>query len=158
MSIPGYVYEVPLDPIAVTAAKTLIQLKCGAAAGAEIIEALLYQTTKTTSELLRIAFARKSAAATVTSVTPLKVGGAADPTALAVGGTSATGVNASAEGTDTDVLGQGALNVLNAEVWRIPIPEGRIWVPAGAIIGLKLFTAPAASMTIGGYLRFREYQ
>jgi hypothetical protein len=158
MSLPGYLYEVNLDPVAVTIAKTLIQVKAGSAAGLELIEAVLYQTTKTTSEMLRVAFARKSAAATVTSVTPLKVGGAADPAALAVGGTSATGVNASAEGTDTDVLGQGGFNVLNGEVMRLPIPEGRIWVPAGAILGLKLFTAPAASMTIGGYLRFREYQ
>ncbi len=152
----GYIYSVRLAPTAITAAKTLIQIKTGAAAIA-ILDGRFYQVTKTTTELLAVQMLRKSAAATVTSFTPLKWN-PGDPVALAVGGTSATGTNASAEGTDTDILFETVWNVLNGEFNFLDIPEGRLWVPQASIMGFKLNTAPAASMTIGGYARFIEYQ
>jgi hypothetical protein len=157
MKESGYVYHVELPSTAVTAAKTLVQIKAGAAA-LELLEVRVSQITKTASELLEVQILRKTAAATVTSFTPLKVGGSADPASLAVGGTSATGNNASAEGTNGDILFKGIWNVLNGEYIYLPTPEDRIWVPQAGIIGIKLNTAPAASMNIICIAHFVEYQ
>lgn len=156
MKNEGYTYHVEMPSTAITAAKTLLQIKAGAAP-LEILWFALSQVTKTTSELLQIQILRKSAAATVTSFTPLKLNPAA-PSALAVGGTSATGYNASAEGTDTDILFKDHWNVLNGNYQYLPTPEDRIWVPQAAIIGIKLNTAPAASMTMILSCHFVEYQ
>jgi hypothetical protein len=152
----GFVYTVRLAPTALTTAKTLIQIKAGNAA-IELLGAKIYQVTKTTSELLAIQILRKSAAATVTAFTPLKVS-PANPSSLAVGGTTATGVTATAEGTDGDILEEDVWNVINGSWSYLPIPEQRIWVPASGIVGLKLNTAPAASMSVGAVIYFIEYQ
>jgi hypothetical protein len=151
----GNVYAVRLAPTAITAAKTLIQIKAGAGA-LVIVKARVYQKTKTTTEFLDLHVVRKSAAATVTSFTPLKLRTGSEAS-LAVGGTSATGVNATAEGTDTEILDEDDWNVLNGGWMELDIPEGRIWVPQAGIIGLKLNTAPAASMTIGAVVHFMEF-
>jgi hypothetical protein len=83
----------------------------------------------------------------VTSFTPLKMN-PNDPASLAAGGTSATGYNASAEGTNTDILRKEHWNVING-VWQyLPVPEDRIRVPQAGIFGVKLNTAPAAAMTM----------
>jgi hypothetical protein len=157
MSLSGATYIVRLDSTAVTAAKTLLQVKAGAAAPLELISAKISQITKTTTELLNIQILRKSAAATVTSFTPLKLD-PGNPTAAAVGGTAATGINATVEGTDTDIILSEVWNILNG-VWQyLPLPEERIWVPAAGILGIKLNTAPAASMNIIAELKFREFQ
>lgn len=152
----GYPYIVRLDPTAQTAAKTLIQVKAGNAALC-ILSAKIYQITSTASQLLRVEILRKTAAATVTSFTPLKLG-PNDPASLAVGGTAATGTNASAEGTNGDVLEQDMWNVINGSWSYLPVPEDRIWVTNGGIIALVLQTAPAASMTIGAFVRFMDMQ
>lgn len=157
----GYIYSVVMAPTAVTAAKTLIQVKTGAAP-VDLLDARIYQVTKTSSELLAVQLHQYivPTAGTVTSVTPLK-SNHLDPAALAVGGTSATGTNASAEpsgGTDNLVYSTN-WNVLNGEWYFLDIPEGRIRAAQGGdLITLKLNTAPAASMTIGAVLRFIEYQ
>lgn len=149
-------YAVRLAPTAITAGKTLIQIKSGSASPLEILSARIFQVTKTTSEMLEVNILRKTAAATVTSATPLKAD-PNDPASGAVGGTSATGTNATAEGTDGDILEDGMWNVLNGEWLYMPLPEDRIWVPAAGIIALKLVTSPAASMTIGAIVRYAEY-
>lgn len=151
----GYVYTIRMAPVAVTAIKTLIQVKAGAAR-LDIIAARVYQITKTSSEMLAIQILHKTVAATVTSATPLPdiVGGTAS---LAVGGTTATGTNASAEGTDGNVVDEGVWNILNGEYNILYIPEMRKPVPQGGIAALKLNTAPAASMTIGAILTIIEY-
>ncbi len=152
----GYVYTIRLAPTSISAAKTLIQVKAGACA-LEVVYARVYQVTKTSTELLALQQLRKSAAATVTSFTPLKHN-PGDPAALCVGGTSATGTNASAEGTDSDILDETDWNVLNGEFLWLPVPEERIRVPQSGIYGLKLNTAPAAAMTIGAVVKVREFQ
>jgi hypothetical protein len=149
-------YSVRLAPTAITAGKSLIQIKSGAASTLEILFARIFQVTKTTSEMLEVNVLRKTAAATVTSYTPLKAD-ANDPASGAAGGTAATGINASAEGTDGDILEDGMWNVLNGEWTYLPVPEDRIWVPAAGIVALKLVTSPAASMTIGAIVRYAEY-
>lgn len=161
MTGEGYVYVVRLAPTAITAAKTLIQIKAGAAPIA-ILEARVYQVTKTSSELLAlqlIQYTGSPTAGTVTSATPVPIN-PSDPAALAVGSTSATGVNASAEpsGGNANIITEGVWNVLNGEWSYLPVPEGRERIAQSKLFGLKLNTAPAASMTIGGYVKFIEYQ
>ena len=152
----GYLYTVRMNAVAVTAAKTLIQIKAGAAA-IDLVELRIHQVTKTDNEMLEVQILRKSAAATVTSFTPIKTN-PNDPTALAVGGTAATGTNASAEGTDADILDEDIWNVILGSWKQLDIPEGRFREQQGGIIALKLNTAPAASMTIGAIAKFLEYR
>jgi len=156
-----YIYTVRLAPTAITAAKTLIQIKTGAAR-IEIVKARVYQVTKLTSELLNLQLIQYTAAptfATVTSYTPDP--NPSDPAALAVGGTTATGVNATAEpsGGTAVVKEETDWNILNGEWLYLPVPEDRIPVQQGGLgFTLKLNTAPAASMTIGAIVSFIEYQ
>lgn len=152
----GYTYIVRCPATSQTAAKTLIQIASGAAP-IEILSAKVMQVTKTTSELLNLQILRKSGAASVTSYTPLKLA-TLDPTSLAVGGAALTGYNASGEGTDTDILEDDIWNVLNGSWTYLPVPEDRIWMPPSAFLGLKLNTAPGASMSIAAWIRYREYR
>lgn len=152
----GFVYYAEMPSTAITAAKTLVQILAGAAA-LDIVSVRVSQVTKTATELLELQLLRKSAAATVTSFTPLKYN-PNDPSALAVGGTSATGNNASAEGTNGDILLKASWNVLNGEWLYLPVPEGRIRVPQAGIFAVKLNTAPAASMNIICCVEFMEYR
>lgn len=158
----GFVYAVRMSPTAVTVAKTLIQIKTGAAP-IDILMARVYQVTKVTSELLNLVLNQYTAAptfGTVTSFTPTPLNGL-DPAALAVGSTTATGVNATAEpsGGTVVVPDETDWNVLNGEWMYLPIPEARIRIKQGGLgFTLKLNTAPAASMTIGAVVHFIEYQ
>jgi len=161
MKADGYVYVVRLPPTAVTAAKTLIQIKAGAAM-IEIVSARIYQVTKTTSELLAVQMIQHTGAVTpgtVTAFTPLPLA-ATDPVALAVGGTAATGVNASAEpsGGAANIVEETVWNILNGEWLYLPVPENRIQVAQTKLFTFKLNTAPAASMIIGATVTFIEYQ
>lgn len=162
MSSPSYLYTVRLAPTAITAAKTLIQIK-PVTATIQIIRAKIHQVTKTTSEMLDIQQSRYTGgftAATVTSATAILKGGTSDPASLAVGGTSATGVNATAEpsgGTQT-IVDEEVWNVLNGVWVDLPIPENRAMFSNGELYTLKLNTAPAASMTIGAIVDYVEFR
>jgi len=151
----GYVYELRNGGVVCATASTLLQIKAGASA-LEILRATVGQKGSTTSTIERVGLVRKSAAATVTSTTALKMN-AGDPAALAVGGTAATGITASAEGTDTDILVDENFNIVNGTWTWLGTPEERIRVPQGGIIGLKFLTAPG-SQTWYCSLKFREFQ
>ena len=138
----------------VSAAITLIQLKAGATVPLEILRANVAQHNSTTSAMQPVILVRKSAAATVTSFTPVKTD-ENDGAASAAGGTSATGVNASAEGTDTDVVFNDAFNVLNGWLY-LPVPEERIKVLGAGIIGLKFADAPSTALSVRATVTFRE--
>ncbi len=157
----GYIYTVRLAPTAQTTAKTLIQIKSGAAA-IDIVSARIYQVTKTTSELLNVQLIQYTAAPTFgtgTSATPAPLNGL-DPAALAVGGATATCVQATDPSGGTSVVQEETdWNVLNGEWLYLPIPEARIRIKQGGLgFVLRLNTAPAASMTIGAIVTFIEYQ
>lgn len=162
MSSPSYLYTVRMAPTALTAAKTLIQIR-PVTATIQIIRAKIHQITKTTSELLDIQQSRYTGAftaATVTSATPILKGGSSDPASLAVGGTTATGVNATAEpsgGTQT-LTDEEVWNILNGTWIDLPIPENRMMVSNNELYTLKLNTAPAASMTIGAIVDYVEFR
>jgi hypothetical protein len=141
---------------AVTSAITLVQIAAGSSAGLQILEVRLAQSSSTTSTMLPIQINRKSAAATVTSFTPLLTN-PNDAAAKAVGGSTATGVNASGEGTDGDILVQDVWNYLSGWLYQ-PIPEQRVQVAPSGIIALKLPVAPTASITLTATVTFQELE
>ena len=147
------VYSVVGSTATLTTAKTLIQIKAGAATSLEILRAWISQTTSETSDTSEAQVLRKSATATVTSFTPLLFE-VSDQAAKAVGGTSATGINASGEGTDGDILIREGFNVLAGWTW-LPTPEERIFVEPAGFIGLK-FNVNISSATLVYGMIFRE--
>lgn len=149
------VYVVSMTRVAVTGAITLIQLVAGATVPLQIIRIVLGQTSSTTSTQQSVQVNRKSGAATVTSFTPIKKGPTTDPAASAVGGTSATGTNASAEGTDTNIICQDVWNFLNGWLF-LPTPKDYPFVDAAAILGLKLPIAPGSSTTLTADVTLEE--
>ena len=148
-------YVVSMTAVAVTGAITLIQLKAGATVPIQIIRATVAQSSSTTSTQQRVQINRKSAAGTVTSFTPLKMGPSTDPAAAAAGGTSSTGTNASAEGTDTDILKQDVWNYLNGWM-HLPTPKEYLFVDAATFVGSKFPAAPGSSVTISADVVFEE--
>lgn len=140
------VYTVSMTRVSVTVAITIIQIKAGATVPLQIIRAVIGQTASTTSTQQAVQINRKSATATVTSFTPLTNGPSTDPAASAVGGTSATGTNASAEGTDTNILRQDVFNFLNGWLF-LPTPKEYIFVDAATFLGLKFPTTPTITCT-----------
>lgn len=148
------IYSAYMNAVSVSGAITLVQIKAGTSRAVELIRAWVSQSGSTTSAMQRVQIVRKSGAATVTSFTPIKMAGGS-PTADAAGGTSATGTNASSEGTDGDVLIADACNVLTGWLW-VPTPEERIVIPAGGIVGLKFPAAPGAALTISAGFVFGE--
>jgi hypothetical protein len=149
----GRVYVVSMTRVSVTVAISLIQVVAGATVPLEILRAVIGQTASTTSTQQAVQLNRKSAAATVTSFTPIKQGPVTDPAAAAVGGTTATGTNASAEGTDSNIVRQDVFNFLNGWLF-LPTPNEFPFVDAASIIALKFPTTPALTCTAD--LIFRE--
>jgi hypothetical protein len=144
----------------ISTAITVLQLKAGANNGFEIVRGSLTQYGSTTSDQEEIALVRKSVGATVTQAVIGGSGGTLfyrDPNestpSLSLG-TTATGVIATGEGTDSDYVLREAFNVLNGWVY-LPVPEERIYVPPAGIIGLKFIVAPA-SQTWDAELVIRE--
>lgn len=148
----GRIYVVNHNVVVATAI-TIIQIKAGANKPLKIIEASISQSTVTTSAQMLAALIRKTAAATVTSFTPLKLS-PNDPVADAVGGAAATGITATAEGTDGGILHRKASNILNEWLY-LPVPEQRILVPAAGIIALKFLSTPT-SATYAAHIIFEE--
>lgn len=152
----GFVYSAQMVDTSVSGAITILQVKAGAADPIQLLRAFVSQRTLTVSAQQRIQIVRKSAAATVTSFTPIKYN-PASPASGAAGGTAATGYNGSAEGTDGDVVIADIFNILAGWLW-VPTPEERIVVPAGGIIALKFPTAPGSAMTVAAGLVWEEWQ
>ena len=138
----GRLYVVNNLNVTISTAITIIQIKAGASNPLWLVRAKLSQKGSTTSAQERVQILRKTAAATVTSATPLLFDGD-DVAAKAAGGTSATGITATGEGTDGDVLVDQGFNVLNGFEW-IATPMEMIKVPVSGFIALKFPAAPAS--------------
>ena len=153
--MPHGPFVLQMTNVSVSAAISLLQLKAGATTPLQLLEARISQSSSTTSTQQRAELVRKSVAATVTAFTAL-LENPADAAAAAVGGTAATGTNASAEGTDTDILLLWDFNILNGLLW-LPAPEDRIWVAPAGMIALKFPAAPSAAITVDAQIKFLEY-
>lgn len=139
----GHLYRVQHSAVVATAI-TILQVKAGAATPFEVLRAWINQRGTVVSLQESIQLLRKTAAATVTAATvgthvlKLRPG---DPTPDLSLGTAATGVIATAEGTDGDILADNGFNVLSGWEW-VRLHEGHLIVPAGGIVALKFATAP----------------
>lgn len=131
--------------VTTSTAITIAQIKAGATNPLEILRVALTQSDVTTSAQAALRLLRKSAAATVTSFTPLKLH-PSYPAADAVGGTAATGITATAEGTDGDILDDAGFNILNGYLWTPSCEEERIYVPPAGIFAVKFPVAPTSAL------------
>ena len=137
------IYTINHNAIVVSTAITIIQYKAGATNKARVVRFSIGQGLSETSTMEQIQLLRKTGAATVTSFTPLE-NDPDGPAAFGVGGTTATGITAPAEGTDGDILVNAAFNILNGYEWvRSDLNE--IIIPAAGIIALKFPVAPASA-------------
>lgn len=137
------IYTINHLGIAVSTAITVVQYKAGATNKASVVRFRVTQRLSETSQQEQIYLLRKTAAATVTAFTPIEndPDGAA---AFGVGGTAATGITATAEGTDGDVLVSAGFNVLNGFEW-VRSDMNEIIVPAAGIIAIKFPVAPTSA-------------
>lgn len=155
------VYVVSLVGVSVSAAKTLIQIKSGPLNPLKLLRARLSQRSSTTTTMLPVQIRRKTATATgLTPFTPILLGPFDDPAAKAVGGATATGTDATGEGTDGDILVQDDMNYLNGFLWTPTQELEQIYVDAASgargFIAMKLPVAPAA-VTLSGDMFFSEF-
>jgi hypothetical protein len=126
---------------------------------AEILSFNVSQSGSTTSAMDQIRLVRKTAAATVTTgavgtnvfdFTGNSTSGSS--TFRGTLGTTTTGVVATAEGTDGDIIHQFNFNVLGGYEWNAQ-PNMRIWVPLSGIIALKMKAVIAATYDVELVLR-----
>lgn len=124
----------------------------------EVTRCWVNQSTVTTSSQTRIQLIRKTGTApTVTSQSPAIVGTASSQASKCVGGTAATGITATAEGTNGTVYIEEGFNIVNGWLY-LPVPEERIMVGGNAAngIGLLFPTAPTSAGWVSGQ-EFIEY-
>lgn len=140
----GRTYVVTNAGVTISTAITVIQVKAGASNPLWLLRAYIGQENSIVSVQERIRIVRKTVAATVTSSTPLLYD-TDDTAAKAVGGTAATGITGTAEGTDGDLLVGRCFDVRMGMEW-IATPLEMIYVPAGGIIALKFPVAPASQL------------
>ena len=123
---------------AVTTAKTLIQIKAGAAMPLDLVEVRV-DGQSDTADAMEILILRKTAAATVTDFTPIEDMEAGPAAAATGGGGNTTGTMASGEGTDGDVLARGDASVQagGGFFWSRNMGGRKIHVPAAGFIAVK---------------------
>lgn len=142
--MPGpYARQVQLLRTAISTQITVVQVKAGPAASIDISDIAATMRGSTTSAQETLQLVRKTSAASVNASTVFERN-TGDPSPNAAASSSQCGVNASAEGSDGDVIDEYSFNVLNGLAW-VYIPELRIHVQAAGIIGLKFPVAPASN-------------
>jgi len=145
----GRVYVARLSSVSVSVVKTLIQVTAPSTAHLKILRAWISNDASETSQQEVAQILRKTAGGTGTSFTPIKL----DPNDAVAGATVIN--NLTAEGTDGDILISEGFNILNGWLY-VPVPEERIIVPPGGIIGLKLATLAAAFTVSAGLVWMEE--
>lgn len=138
----GRLYKVQNLAATITTAITIIQVKAGPTNPLWIVRFFIGQRNSAASVMERVQLLRKTGAATVSSFTPLLTD-QDDPAAKAVGGTTATGINGTAEGTDSDILVSRPFNIQTGYEF-IPTSIEQYKVQPGGIIALKFPNAPAS--------------
>jgi hypothetical protein len=130
---------------------TAIQYAASSTNTAELLYFAISQSGSTTSAQEQVRVLRKSAAATVTAgvagTTVFDAAGGASGTIRGTLSTTATGVNASSEGTDGDELFRTNFNVLSGyeRDWQ---PNARIWVPVSGIVAIKIKAVVALTFDV----------
>lgn len=144
--------------VSISTAISPLQLKAGVNGPIEILRSSLGQgSTATSAQTAAALVQRKTAAATVTTATAgthLLKQNPINPTTDASLGTTATGITATAEGTDGEQTITRGFNDLNGAEW-LATPEERILVAQGGIVAQKFLVAPQ-SATRYCEISFRE--
>lgn len=145
---------------------TLLQIKASTTSGFEVLSGSLSQRGSTVSEEDEVCIIRKTVGATVSVAVSGGVSGnvfSIDPNTTSELSSSngpqlgpqATGFNATAEGTDGDLILRQGFNILNGWAY-LPVPEERIWVLPGGIIAVKFMAPPGSSNNWDIELAIRE--
>jgi hypothetical protein len=141
------VYSLKNLGVSIAGATTVSQYKAGTNGIAILLRNMIGQGNSVTSTQTAATLIRKTAAATVTAGsagTTVTKNNPVNPTTDASLGVSATGITASAEGTDGEQISTRPFNILNGQesVWT---PEERPVVPVSGIVGQKLLAAFTAT-------------
>ena len=143
-------YNVIRPGVATSTAITVIQVLAPALSAIEISRVWCNQNSVTTTNQTQLQLNRNSTACTVTSATAVPLANGMQASKC-VGGTSATGVTATAEGTLTATIWSEGFNIVNGVLY-LPVPEARALVvgSAAGFVGVKFPSAPAAANYVTG--------
>lgn len=153
----GRQYELTLSNATQTTAKTQLQYKAGATTPAWVNYVNMDGSSDTADGTDAVLVRKTAGAASVTSFTPLldlETAGTGQ-IAQGAGGASATGTNASAEGTDGDILWRRQCSMQSGGGAAENFAEGQKIVKATGIIGLKHNLA-VSSCTITSHMTLTE--
>jgi hypothetical protein len=156
MAAPSGLYNLIRASVATSTAITVNQVLVPAAAAAEFTRAWCNQDSVTTTNQTRIQLNQNSTACTVTLQTAFPAQKSMQAS-KAVGGTTATGITATIEGTVTGTWWSEGFNIVNGILY-LPVPEAR-WMLVGQAAGfaaLKFPGAPAAANYTTG-IEWLEY-
>ena len=140
-TFPAYILK--NNGVSISTAVTVAQFKAGVNGAVAILRHSLTQSGSVTSTQVASTLVRKTAAATVTAAvagTTLLKQNPLNPTTDASLSTTATGITASAEGTDGEQTLSRGFNILNGQE-TVYTPEERVLVAQGGIIAQKLLVA-----------------
>ena len=142
--------------VAIATAITVAQLKAGTNGPIVILRHSMTQSGSVTSTQIASTLIRKTAAATVTAAAAGTTLTKQNPISVAADaslGVSATGITATAEGTDGEQMLTRGMNILNGQE-TVYTPEEREIVPQGGICAQKLLVL--ANTTWWSELAFME--
>lgn len=153
----GRVYTSMIDGVAATTAIEFFFIACPTDAVTFVEEVCITQDTIETSEQIPLQMWRtttdSSAGGSANTPNPIEVG------TPAYGGTVRTMV-AAASSAETTLLRREAQNLLNGWLWKGSYEDPLVVLtPAAATAGrlvIGLSSAPGASTTFSGYIKFRE--
>lgn len=154
--MPGRVYSAQFNGVAVTAQQDFFEVNCPADAVVELLEVHLGQVTEVgdaAEEQLLLLFktgaTTSGSGGTTPTAVPRQLGDAA------FGGT--------VEANNTTKATAGTIVTHEAHAWNVRAPFDRIFTPETTIIVspsarlmVELATTPADSVTISGFVLFRE--
>lgn len=143
LDMPGQSYVARQSTANLDTAATFLQLTAHTNRVLVVEHAWLEQTSSTTSANAALEIVRKTVAAStgLSSITPVSL----ERASVTPGFTAIAG-EATAEGTDGEIVLEEGFNVLNG--WGLPpAMAGKIVVPASGIIALKFTVALPASTT-----------
>lgn len=147
-------YQLVRATVTTSTAITIEQVTSVANTAEEFTRCWVNQNTITATAQCRIQFLRKSAVATVTSQTATAMGNAMQASKC-VGGTTATGITATIEGTNGNVYIEEGFNIVNGWLY-LPVPEERKYMVGADSVGLLFPTAPTSAGWISG-VEWLEY-
>ena len=143
-------YQASMNAVSQTTAKILVQVAVPTNSFIQVTRVWVENADVEVSNQMQIEVVRLSAAASVTTFTPLKKGSTGQGASACVGGASATGTNATTAGTVTDTLNVRGANVLQGWEWIAANEMDRIGVAGGGFIAVRLASTITAALISAG--------